>query len=273
MNKKNTIKNTVIGLASLLLSASAADAQTTIYTQNFDAGTTLPGGWSVPNSGWVVSASNSSSGYTGASGLNNLDIANSGNTTGTYAVISSSVSTSSYTNVVVSWGARFTTNFPPSNLSPYLYYSLDNGATWDSTSYTEASSGSVWALNTVNLPVAVNNQASVMFKLKANITAGTQGTYRIDDFTVQATQVTTGINELTAEEIKVYAFNKTLFIQLQEKATGGELKIYSLNGVEVYGKSLNEQNHKIDLTALTQGVYVVKIQNGNALTTKKIMID
>ena len=84
----------------------------------------------------------------------------------------------------------------------------------------------------------------------------------------------TGIAEIQGVNIKAYIFNKTLFVQLNNGyVSSGELKIYSLRGMEVYSKMLNEPNHKIDLSSLTQGIYVIKIQNGNTITSKKILVD
>ena len=83
-----------------------------------------------------------------------------------------------------------------------------------------------------------------------------------------------GIAEIQALNIKAYIFNRTLFVQLNNgNITSGELKIYSLSGIEMYSKLLHEPNHKIDLSAFIQGIYVLKIQNGNSIIGKKIMVD
>jgi hypothetical protein len=84
----------------------------------------------------------------------------------------------------------------------------------------------------------------------------------------------TGIAEIQASNIKAYIFNRTLFVQLNKgEVSTGELKLYSLRGMELYSKLLNEPNHKIDLSTFNQGIYVLKIQNGETIISKKIIID
>jgi len=277
MNKKTTGKKIATVLASLLFACSVAEAQAVIYTENFDASTSLPTGWSAPNGGWIISTTNSSTTYANASGVNNADIDNTLSTTGSYDLVSKPVSTVGYTGISAKWGARVTNHFADSgSVVQGFYWSSNNGTTWNQLTYTENPTNSTWAIDNggtaIALPAGAANQAAVLFKWTVSLHHSSSGTYRIDDFTVQGTASTTGINEITESCIKAYSFNKTLFIQLQDQTTG-ELKIYSLNGTEVYNKSLSEQNHKIDLSALTQGVYVIKIQTGSTLTTKKIIID
>ena len=280
MNRKTTFKKIAVGLASILFSISITEAQTTIYLENFDADSTaLPVGWTTTTGGWAVKKTNVSSGYTGASGQVNAVIDNTASTTGVYDLISKPVATTGYNTISADWGARSTTHFADSgSVVQGFYWSNNSGSTWNQLTYTENANNSTWALDNgstaIALPAGASNQASLLFKWTVNLHHASSGTYRIDDFKVQGTATTTGINDVvSSSNIKAYSFNKTLFIQLQEAGVQGELKIYSLCGTEVYTQTLNEQNHKIDLNELTDGLYVIKIQSGNSVITKKISIN
>lgn len=271
------IKITALAIGCLAGSL-AMHSQTTLYLENFDASaTSLPTGWATTTGGWEVSASNSSTVVAGASGVNSVKIDNSNAATGTYSLTTSPVSTTGYTNIGISWLARLTTNFPPSTINPYLYYSTNNGTTWTGVSYTEMSSASTWTLNSgITLPAAANNQASVIFQLVANITHATSGTYRIDDFKVTGTATTTGIEESNASAPKIYAYNKVAYIQLDAAANaeGSEMIIYSAEGKELVRKQLSQASTQFDMSAFAAGIYFVKIQSaGNALVTQKIMVN
>ena len=70
-------------------------AQLTIYNETFDESSVvlpnLPTGWvAAGDSGWVSDSSNSSIGYTGASGKNNINLSNSTVSGGTFTLTSKS---------------------------------------------------------------------------------------------------------------------------------------------------------------------------------------
>lgn len=268
----------VISLVIGCLASLSMQSQTTIYLENFDASATnFPTGWATTTGGWEVSSSNTSSVVSGASGVNSVKIDNADAATGTYSLTTGSLSTVGYTNISVSWLARLTTNFPPSTIDPFLYYSTDNGTTWTGVAYTEMSSASTWTLNSgITLPAAANNQASVMFQLVANITHATSGTYRIDDFKVTGTATTTGIDESGKSGPKIYTFNKVAYIQLGAAANeeGSEMIIYNAEGKELVRKSLSQASTQFDMSAFAAGIYFVNIQSADkALFSKKVLVD
>ncbi|HEU4716348.1 MAG TPA: hypothetical protein VFU15_00865 [Bacteroidia bacterium] len=176
-------------LASLLAGASlVSKAQAVIYHETFDADSSaLPAGWSSSGA-WHPETSNTSNGYPGASGNVNITIRND-SATGTYDLVSKSVSTTGFSSVYVSWGARLTTNFPSGGSSiQSLSWSTDGGLTWTPVAYTENSNNSNWSLDNGGMPVVLpsgaGNQSSLKIKFTAAIVNDSQGTYRIDDFTV-----------------------------------------------------------------------------------------
>ena len=270
------------GLLAIILMCSSLSvkAQATLYTENFDADSTaLPSGWSTTGA-WLIQTTNSSSAYTGASGNFNLAIKNT-SATGSYDVISKSVSTIGYSSVTVLWGARLTTNFPTSgSIVQGFYWSSDNGTTWHNLVYTENTNNSIWSLDNggtrISLPAGANNQASLKFKWTVNITTNPQGTYRIDDFTVNAV-VTSGVNEIDNTDIyKAYVYNKTLYVQLTNQTLDtDELKIFTLTGSEVLSTTINNSVKEINLSQLTPGVYLlnIRMRNGSGTFSKKIMVN
>lgn len=277
MNFFTSVKAATLA-AACLAGSLAMQAQTTIYLENFDASSTnFPTGWATTTGGWELSTSNTSSVVTGASGVNNIKIDNNNAATGTYSLTTSAVSTIGYSNISVSWLARLTTNFPPSTIDPFLYYSINNGSTWNSVAYTEMSSASTWTLNSgITLPAGASNQASVMFQLVANITHATSGTYRIDDFKVTGTPSATGIDESSKSEPKIYAFNKVAYIGLDASVNveGSEAIIYNAEGKELVRKPLSSSSTQIDMSSFAAGIYFVKINTADhALFSKKILVN
>ncbi|HWB64617.1 MAG TPA: hypothetical protein VG603_13970, partial [Chitinophagales bacterium] len=133
-----------------------AFGQTSIYKQNFDAATTFPTGWNATASSWYVDSTNNSTGYTGASGVNNVVIENKSATSGFDTLYSSSVSTVGYSDISVIWAARNTNHFSDSGSAIIgFYWSTDGGATWNNIAYTENATNSTWAIDNNATPIAL----------------------------------------------------------------------------------------------------------------------
>ncbi len=186
-------------------------AQSILYKQDFDTirhfyflGNQKPMGFTMikpfpldSSIGYFIDTTggNSSSGYTTtadtASGLNNLVIKNNSDTTGTYDLISPSISTVGDTGIYLIWASRISTNFTTSGSAvPMLYYSINNGSTWAMLPHTESAGGSVWGLvnngSPIRLPVNASNHAALQFKWSTYIVSAGNGTYRFDDIKVTA---------------------------------------------------------------------------------------
>src|ERR1700751_1020966 len=107
---KKTI--TTLFVTAFLGFSISTKSQVALYTENFDADTSaLPTGWTATTGGWTVKKSNSSSGYTGASGNVNAVIDNTVSNTGSFNLVSKSISTAGYNTITIEWGARLTTHF------------------------------------------------------------------------------------------------------------------------------------------------------------------
>lgn len=185
-------------LAGLILcgSLSSAIGQTTIYSTDFGAVANVnPVGWTFTGIGMNISTNNSSTGYTGASGSACLGEGNSVTFTNTSGAQQTSsplgtseailqVSTSSYSNVALSFGMRKSSPSYSANATYSLQYST-NGSTYTDIIYTEATAGS-WGLASgagLSLPLTAANQPSLYIKW-IFVRTGTGSNFKIDDVTV-----------------------------------------------------------------------------------------
>jgi hypothetical protein len=172
---------------------AASAAVVTLYSENFGTTATLPAGWTNSNAanGWAGSTASASNGYTGASGgangvFNNLS-AGSGPHTLTY---SNNLSTVGYANITVLWGARATATF---NGTISFQWSSD-GVNWNTVVYTDVGNTAAWSpVNSgtrIPLPAGAAGQPNLRFRFNGTPPASSvSGNYRIDDFSVQGTQV------------------------------------------------------------------------------------
>ncbi|MDD3003437.1 T9SS type A sorting domain-containing protein [Flavobacterium sp.] len=57
-----------------------------------------------------------------------------------------------------------------------------------------------------------------------------------------------------------------------KNASSKEITIYDVLGKRVLQTSLNVNNKEVNVSALNSGVYIIKIQEGDASTTRKLII-
>lgn len=149
-----------------------------------------PNGWLANTIGgyqFRCDSTNSSIGYSGASGGKNLMIRNSDNT-GIYEITTSPINVNGLNNISIQWGSRVSVNFTSSgSQSPTLYYST-NGLNWNALEYLDNEPNSIWNLvnngTAITLPPDADNAATLQFKWSIAIINSVNGTYRMDDITV-----------------------------------------------------------------------------------------
>lgn len=277
-----------LGLGILSTKNVKAQTPVVIYDQNFDSSALLPTGWVtsfndtiIPDTstgGWIIDTtlSDSSFGYPGASGLNNVAVKNSF-ANGTYQLISSSISTMEDTNISVRWGVRNSNKFFLDGGSISFWYSPDNGATWDSIAYLEAAANSdVWSVDTPPvLPVAANRNAGIKFKWIATVTSsGASGSYRIDDFIVSgiSTGVATAVTSVANPEAHVYMSNSTLEVIANETTNNQyTIEVYNILGETMKTGFMTSSPYSMDLSELPGGVYLVKVSDGDNNQVTKVV--
>ncbi len=267
--------------AMLLLATIKITAQTPVYNQNFDASITdLPAGWNATPNGWVVDTSNSSlEQYTGASGNSNIVVKNS-SPTGTYELVTGNISTLNFKDIKVLWAARLTKNFtsPGSSVTGF-YMTTNDGSSWDNISYTENPTGSSspWLVDNngtaITLPASANNKAAVKFKWIVDIVNNSQGTYRIDDFNVTGTPVSTGISTIEGQNLaKVFTSNSNIqIIETGEEAL--QVEVFNILGESVKTAIITSPTFSIPASGLLNGIYLVRVSTRTASSLTKIVLN
>ncbi len=274
-------KALLISLLFTILGSVKLQAQSVIYSENFDASTTaLPAGWSTyPAGGWVVDSTNSSFGYTNPSGFNNLVIKNL-SPSNTYYLLSNPISTINYDSISVLWAARLTTHFPDSGSTVQGFdYSIDNGSTWSNLTYYENLNNSAWIIENgevrIQVPSNAWNQPSVIFRWVVNIVNSPSGTYRIDDFDVQG-NLNTGINEHSNWLIKLFTdADKSLTVWTGNTAAfplQNEVKVFDTQGRVCFQSNLVSGENRFDVSNLQRGLYIAHVIIDAGTFEKKVFI-
>jgi type IX secretion system substrate protein len=268
----------VITCFALLSARTTVSAQTSIYSQNFDAAYAWPSGWSSSGGSWTIDSTNSSTGYTGASGLNNVVVQNVSSPSGHDTLYSKIISTVGYTSISAIWAARNTTHFPDSgsNIKGF-YWSTNEGTTWNQVTYTENTNNSTWAIDNnstvISLPGAVANNPSVQFAWIAHIYTAPSGTYRIDDFNVDGTPGT-GIAPVSEDLAYVYCINSSIvnIVSHSPLSENLNIEIYDVTGNVVNRSMMNQQSTTINASAFSSGMYFVRVSNSTQSSVSKIFI-
>ena len=299
-------------LFSLLVAFAAAttNAQTVyLLKQNFDSIKvthldSLPTGWhySEPfynnnmSAAWFVDTLRTNSCpmyYTGSgygtipdtcSGFDHVVIRNNLDSTGTYELFAPSFSTVGITGINVTWGSRTTASFAtPGSTTPTLYFSVDNGATWDSVAYTRVSPDGAWhqANNAtpIALPTKAENKVSVVLKWSCYIVNSSNGTCRLDDITVKGTKGTlpNGINDLTANNSINIVPNPATdkFMVSSDELKNGNVVVNNLIGQTI--RTINNCNFPVNVERnnLPNGVYFIQITNqqNQLVAVKKLILN
>jgi hypothetical protein len=186
------MKSFFIILGFVFVGCTSVLGQSTIVNENIDltAFESLPPGWQSTyngNFGFRCDSTNSSAGYSGATGLNNIMIRNS-DVSGSYTLFSPILNSLGLDNISIIWGSRVSNNFfSTGSQLPTLSFSTD-GNSWTSINYADNENNSLWSLVNsgipISLPSSANNAGFLRFKWDINVLNGTNGTYRMDDIKI-----------------------------------------------------------------------------------------
>jgi hypothetical protein len=177
----------LVGILTLILIFKFQVKAQIFYSETFNGVTApaLPAGWST-TANWATINSTSSTPIPPYSGTNNIIVQNCGPNNEIRRIQTPSFSTIGKTNIILSYGIRRTATFPSGAI--VTEYSLNGGAAW--TAITIGSAGSTtWSTVFATLPVAVENQASVIIRWTFTSTiggacSGASANFKIDDVTV-----------------------------------------------------------------------------------------
>lgn len=174
------IYNYIKNFAFVLLAGTAitANAQTTLYSEDFNSGTpagfTSSAEWLIDNSVIPVST-----GYPGASGGNHYAASN-GSTVLETLTFDNNFSTIASTSITVQWGGYKDPSFPGLTFE----WSSD-GVTWNSQAFTDVPATSTWGqTNVIALPAGAAGVSNL--RLRWSYTANNNANYyAIDDVVIQ----------------------------------------------------------------------------------------
>ena len=131
-----------------------------------------------------------------------------------------------------------------------------------------------WSLNNANGAAGSNTLAA--FDFYGTNTAGTAGNFYIDDVQViESTGVT--IKPLGSEKIsKVSIYpnptNSNFSIEIPENFVGGEISIIDLTGKVVLRDRITQSTVKrFDVSNLNDGIYLIRMNNGSAQFTDRLV--
>jgi len=312
MTKKITQLFTLT-LMTIAFTFLKGNAQTVyLLNQNFDSIKalhidTIPHGWlsvksvMMPHTvgvspGWFVDTlrTNSSPSYSSGSGYGSIPDTNSSkdhivlrnnlDTSGIYDLISPSMNTTGKTGITVSWGSRTTASFTGTgSTTATLYFSVDNGSTWDSVAYTRVTPDGAWHLTNngtpITLPAKAENKASLILKWSCNIINGGSGTIRLDDILVKGTVGSSGsgINSvLDNNAFEIYP-NPTSSKFIITSTLSGVNNLTILNAIGQTVRSINDCKFPvtIDRNNLNNGIYFLQITNqqNQLVAIKKLILE
>ena len=80
-----------------------------------------------------------------------------------------------------------------------------------------------------------------------------------------------GVNEIAAGEINVYPNPATDVIYVAN-AEGAQVSVFDMNGRMVNSVESASANQAIDASSLAKGMYIVRIVDGQNVTTKKVNV-
>ncbi|WP_405208398.1 glycoside hydrolase family 9 protein [Aquimarina sp. LLG6339-5] len=97
--------------------------------------------------------------------------------------------------------------------------------------------------------------------------------HALDFYQKESATLSIGDLEETSEDFKVYPnpTNKTLNIKTPFSNGSSSIELYSIQGKKVFSKELNSEQSNLDISNLSAGLYLIKINsNTNSYTTKII---
>ena len=130
-----------------------------------------------------------------------------------------------------------------------------------------------WSLDNANGNAGSNAIAAVDFY--GTNTAGTAGNYYIDDVQViESTGVSIKpiVEKITKVSVYPNPANSNFNIEIPEGFVGGELSIIDLTGKNVIKERVTQSNTKrIDISNLNDGIYLIRMANGSAHFTDRLI--
>lgn len=253
-------------------------AQTTIFTENFGAGTgstnTLVSAYTgFQNPSPITYTGNSdirttftSTGYTGASGAGCLFI---GATTAATApekfLTISGIKTSEYKDMSLSFGHY--NGVASTSFVPKVEISTD-GSTWVALSYARVSTNaSVWEYVTASGTIPATENLRIRFTNTVDSAVG----YRIDDIKLIGTKEDLGVNNDNKKSFNIYptvVSNGIICITSANHQTKN-VKIYDSSAKLVISRGTQKE---INVSQLPKGTYIMNVEENGVVESTKFIV-
>jgi hypothetical protein len=260
--------------------AGISHGQTTLFNETFGVAGTLPGVWTSNSvSGWIGNNPTScasyhglsSNGYAGASGGSNALLYNGASGT-TYTLTYSGVSTVGYTNIIITWGGRYNTNYGNNAVS--CQYNNNVGSGWVTIQQDLNANDpgcSTWYLLTAPaLPASCNGVANLQIRFSVLGDGG--DVYYLDDVTIKGTSAG-ATSSLSSANPSVPTANitqsstKNQIYDFSTAIVGGNMTINTVNFTTAGGTYVAADVTQFQLWYATSNSIAAASQIGSNITT------
>ena len=85
-------------------------------------------------------------------------------------------------------------------------------------------------------------------------------------------EIPTSISENTLESVKVYPNPVRNMLNIDNLSTEANISIYNMAGQLVISEQAVSGTNSIDLSSLSAGLYIVRMQDGNNVRTEKVQV-
>lgn len=151
---------------------------------------------------------------------------------------------------------------------------VSDGVTWTPLTYTRAAGGgtSVWALITPTGTIPSVANLSIRFTNPTNSTTPLSVGFRIDDIKLVGTPVPLTVKENGISGLRVYPNPaKTVLNITSDSFEVKQVVIYDVLGKVVLSTKVT--NTPVNVAALSNGVYIVKVTEAGKSVTRKLVIE
>ncbi len=230
----------------------------------------------LTNAGLTNRTLHISNGFGGPNTDTNAVYLASGNSSTNKRAESNVINCSLHNNIVFSF--KYLASNSVSDFGESLYF---DGTSWSSLGVLATSIGScspkgLWVAQSYTLPISADGNPNVRigFRWQNSSVGSTTTSVAIDDITLAAPQVTTGINSINLSRLNVKLFpnpvNDILIIEF-EKNNIDQITISNILGQALFVLNDPLSKQEIDLSSFSRGIYFITLQNGSMRKVFKIV--
>ena len=241
----------------------------TQFTQNFDAGTTIPAGWSVINGGdtgtWIIVDFSSSTTIAANSGTNAAAIGYGSTAHADYLVTPSISVIAGVSDNLSFWGRSRDASYPET-ISVRISTTTPTAAAF--TNVLAASiapaSGTAFYQYQYDLSAYVGQTIYIGFY------SSTTDMFYFDLDDVVVSGILSNEN-FTSSKLNVYPNPAQNILNINYNEVINRVEIFNILGQSVIAKNINAIETSIDLSELTSGTYIANIIANDGVKTVKII--